>query len=100
MQSKYILLAIATPLLVIAALPVSDVFRTVQAFYQARNFVPVSAELIEGGYQRLSVVRGGSVYVPFISYAFDHEGRTYRGNRVSVTYGRDHIGNYQQLTDS
>ncbi len=96
MPLRYIPLAIAIPLLVIAALPVSDVFRTLRAFYQARDFVPVSAELIDGGYKRLSVVRGGSVYVPFISYSFDHKGRSYPGNRVSVTYGRDHIGNYQQ----
>ncbi len=96
MSSRYIPLAIAIPLLVIAALPVADVARTLQAFYQARDFVPVSAELIDGGYKRLSVVRGGSVFLPFISYTFDHNGRTYPGNRVSVTYGRDHIGNYQQ----
>ena len=96
MKSRYLLLAIAVPLLVIAALPVADTFRTLQAAYQARHFVPVPARLTEGGYKRLSIVRGGTVYLPFVSYSFDHEGRTYHGNRVTITYGRDHIGDYQQ----
>jgi hypothetical protein len=65
--------------------------------YQMRNWVPVEAQLIAGGYETHSG-DDSYTYEAYAQYSYTVDGQRYVGNRVSIAGGADNVGDYQQET--
>ena len=63
--------------------------------WQMNSWVQSPANLTRGGYETR---RGGDspTYEAFAAYTYSIDGRSYQGNRVTLSSGSDNVGTYQQ----
>jgi hypothetical protein len=65
--------------------------------YQMRDWVPVEAQLLAGGYET-HTGDDSYTYEAYAQYSYNFAGQRYIGNRVSIAGGADNVGDYQQAT--
>ncbi len=84
------------PLCVLALMLSYSIGGTFWRACAVQGWTATPAQLLEGGFKKTSVLRGGTVFKPFATYTYVFEGRRYEGSRVSITDGEDAVGDTQQ----
>ena len=95
-KAKILLFAIGAPLAGFGIWSGVMLLAMLGTAWEVRDWPPVEAQLSEGGYSRESRIRGADVYVPYATYHYEIDGRSYVGRRVGISGGADSFGDHQR----
>ncbi len=97
MKGRIFVSLFALPFFAVGVWMLWSVSSTIHDAWQMRDWVPVEASLIRGGYDTNSG-SDADTYTAFAEYTYSYGGSRYSGDRVSLSSGGDNIGDYQQRT--
>jgi hypothetical protein len=95
MKGKLFLFLFALPFFGVGAWMGYSIASHIHEAWQMKSWVAVDASISAGGYE----VHSGDdsdTYEAYAQYSYNFDGRSYHGDRVSITGGSDNIGEYQR----
>ncbi len=94
MKTRIIGSLFALPFAAVGLWMLYSVSTTLADALEMRSWHPVEAQLLRGGYETRS--GDSTTFEAFADYRYEFDGRTYTGDRVSLSPGGDNIGDYQR----